>query len=472
MGGAMGWLTILWERYHQGTQGALFSMGPLQRLLLACRALWFYAGKLLWPANLIFSYPRWNISASDPSAYCWLLAAAALGIMIVLTRRWLGRAVEVALLFFAATLAPLLGFIMLYTFRYSFVADHYQYLACIGPLALAAAGIETASTLLGSLSAGPSRRFALNFRRRLPAPGRRQAGGSTALPKDEATGPKPFLAAGLAILLGVLTWRQCGQYTNEETLWRTTVAKNPASWMAWENLANRLRDRGALPEAILDYQNALELEPNFAEGHNDLGVALADSGQVQKAIQEYQIALRLEPTFGQAHYNLGNAWVHEGRLAQAIAQYRQALQSQPAFVDARVNLGLALLQSGKNKEAIQSWEQVLALEPDFPTILSRLAWVLATDPDLSVRNGPRAVALALRAKELTAGDDPAILYTLAAAYAEAGRYPEANATAQTALNQAEAAKNAALSAALKEAIRLISASRPIRVGAAGLPGLP
>ena len=113
-------------------------------MLIASHALWFYAGKLLWPANLTFSYPRWTISASDPLTYGWLLATFALGWVIWRLRRWTGRGVEVAAVFFAATLSPMLGFVMLYTFVYTFVADHYQYMACLGPLALAAAGLTMA----------------------------------------------------------------------------------------------------------------------------------------------------------------------------------------------------------------------------------------------------------------------------------------------------------------------------------------
>ena len=167
LGVGMGLVTVWWERYHQGTQGALFRLGWLERMLMASHAVWFYLGKLVWPANLTFSYPRWTINAADPLAYGWLVAGAGLGAAIYFARRFAGRGVEVAALFYVATLSPLLGFIMLYTFRYSFVADHYQYVASIGPIALAAAGITRAlesfgkarpflkPALCGTLVAGP-----------------------------------------------------------------------------------------------------------------------------------------------------------------------------------------------------------------------------------------------------------------------------------------------------------------------------
>jgi hypothetical protein len=137
----MGFVTIWWERYHQGTHGKLFEMGLLDRVLVASRAVWFYLAKLAWPVNLTFIYPRWKIDAANPVDYLWLAAGAAVCALVYFARRRLGRSVETALIFFVVTLAPVLGFIMLYTFRYSFVADHYQYVASIGPIALAAAGI-------------------------------------------------------------------------------------------------------------------------------------------------------------------------------------------------------------------------------------------------------------------------------------------------------------------------------------------
>ena len=117
MGIGMGLVTIWWEHYHQGTQGKNICLGPMELVLLASRAVWFYLGKLLWPVNLTFSYPRWNILASDAGAYGWLLATAVLGLIIWQARHWTGRSVEVAAVYFVAILGPLLGFIMLYTLR-------------------------------------------------------------------------------------------------------------------------------------------------------------------------------------------------------------------------------------------------------------------------------------------------------------------------------------------------------------------
>src|SRR5437773_3840725 len=140
----IGLVAVWWEKYHQGTR-MLVSLGPVERLLIASRAVWFYLGKIFWPMKLTFIYPQWQIDATTPIAYLWLIAVVATVVIILYGRRYFGRSVEVAALFFVITLGPLLGFVMLYTFRYTFVADHYQYLASIGPIALASAGLVTLS---------------------------------------------------------------------------------------------------------------------------------------------------------------------------------------------------------------------------------------------------------------------------------------------------------------------------------------
>ncbi|MGI8437488.1 MAG: tetratricopeptide repeat protein, partial [Chthoniobacterales bacterium] len=137
-----GALSMLWERMHQGGRADYIPIGFLERGLTFSRAIWFYLSKLAWPSELIFSYPRWNISPSDPTAYVWVVALLVLIGAIFYARRWLGRGPEVAFAFFVLTLSPLLGLVIVVTFLFSFVADHYQYLACIGPLALFAASCD------------------------------------------------------------------------------------------------------------------------------------------------------------------------------------------------------------------------------------------------------------------------------------------------------------------------------------------
>jgi Flp pilus assembly protein TadD len=384
MGLAMGLVTIWWERNKMGARGPTFAIGPLERILIASHALWFYAGKLLWPANLTFSYPRWTISESNPAAYVWLLATAGLGLAIWRTRRRFGRSVEIAAIFFALTLAPVLGFIMLVTFRYTFVADHYQYLACLGPIALVSAGIQQ------NLDRLNSRKPFL----------------------------QPVLCAALLALLGVLTWRQCRIYSNEETLWRATVARNPASWM----------------------------------GENNLGLILAQNGETDEAIAHLQKSLELNPDNAKARNNLANALALNGNAAEAIAQFRKSLEIDPRDPETLNNLGNILALSGNVSEAIGQFRRALVIEPNNPLTLNNLAWWLATASDASLRSGAESVALAKKANQFSGGANPIILHTLAAAYAEAGRFIEASDTARLAEQLALEKKNDALARRLQQEI--------------------
>ncbi len=330
LGIGMGLVTLWWERYHQGTQGELFAIGLPERFLVASRALWFYAGKLLWPGNLVFSYPRWTISAGKPLEYVWLLATVSLAALIYFARRHLGRGPEIAALFFGATLSPVLGFIMLYTFRYSFVADHYQYLASIGPLALAAAGITGAFDLLGKR--------------------------------------KRFLQGAfygtLLVSLGLLSWRQCAMYSDSDTLWWTTISKNPDSWMAHNNIAISLAHKGRVQEAIDHYDKALELNPGYGEAHYNLANSLLLLGRVEEAVAHYEKALEINPNNARAHYNLAAVLVRSGRMDAALDHYNKVLEIDPNHAAAHNNLGAAFVRLGREDEAVAHFLKALELRPN------------------------------------------------------------------------------------------------------------
>jgi tetratricopeptide (TPR) repeat protein len=424
LGIGMGLLTVWWERFHVGTQGQLFAMGVMNRILTASRAVWFYAGKLFWPVNLTFSYPRWNISATDPFAYVWLAATIGFGATILGARRHPWRGVGAAVLFFAATLSPMLGFIMLYTFVYSFVADHYQYVACLGLTALTAAGITAGFRL-------PWNRFL-----------------------------KPVVCGALLLLLGELTWRQCGMYADIETLWRTTIARNPGSWMAHFNLGSALLKRGQVADAVGHYQETLNMKPDYAPAYYGLGIAASETGNVDEAIFLYQQALRINPDYAEVHNNLGNALFQKGNVDGAIVQYQQTLRINPRNTEARNNLGIALVQKGRMDEAIADFEGALQMDPRNADALNNLAWLLATARQASLRNGNQAVGLAQEANRLTGDGNPGFLRTLAAAYAETGRFSEATDTAQRALQLAEMQSNTRLADALRTEIKLYQASMP------------
>jgi Flp pilus assembly protein TadD len=407
----------------------------VDRVLIASRAVWFYAGKLAWPADLMFSYARWTIHASDPLAYVWLVAGAVCCAVVWRVRRFVGRSVETALIFFVVTLAPLLGFIMLYTFRYSFVADHYQYVASLGPLALAAAGIH----------------LGLNrFWKGGPAAGR-------------------LFCGVLLVILGTLTWRQCGMYRDGETLWRATLARNPNSYLAHNSLGKMLEQGGRLEEARDEFEKAAAVQTDNAEARNNLGTVLVKMGRREEAIAEFQKAAETQPDFAAAYYNLGTVYAQSGRLDEAIAQLQKAIKMVPGYVDAHSNLGSALLLSGRFREAVLEYESALALQPDNAQLLNNLAWVLATCPEASVRNGARAVELAERAERLSGDEDPRVFETLAAALAETGRFPEALAAARRGLELATARNAAGWASRIQAQIRQYESGTPLRSGAGAKP---
>jgi len=236
-----------------------------QRLATAGDAIWFYLGKLLWPDPLIAIYPRWQIDARQWVSFLPLLLAVILLFSILCLKRRSGvagsRACFLAFAYFMTALLPVLGLIDTFVFRFSLVFDHFQYLASIGPLALAGAGLVR------------SAEFVLPKRPRVQS----------------------ALCAGLLLILGMATWQRTLVYQSEEILWSDTLAKNPNSWLGNNNLGDALLQKGQLGDAIKQYQMALKINPNFALAHANLGVAFIRKGQLEDGISEFQEALRLNP---------------------------------------------------------------------------------------------------------------------------------------------------------------------------------
>jgi tetratricopeptide (TPR) repeat protein len=391
VGIVMGFITMQVET-HRGATGNEWDLSLLERCLVAGKDFWFYLGKLFWPHPLIFVYPRWEINPSQASSYLPILAAA-IGLLILWSKRngW-GRPILFALAYFVILLSLVLGFIKVFYFRYSFVSDHFQYLASLGPITLAAAGIVWLADL---------------FKRPMPW-------------------LKAASCAGLLLALGTLSWRQALVYQSVETLWTDTLQKNPNCSMAHNNLGNALLQKGDVDEAIVHFQKALQIKPDNAE----------------------------------AAYSLGNALIKMGSVDEAIGYYQKALQIRPDYVDADNKLGSALFTKGSVAEAIGCYQKALQIKPNNVEALNLLAFVLASGPQASLRNGNKAVELAQRANHLTGDRNPALLGILAAAYAEAGRFPEAVETAQRALQLAESQSNFALANAIQSQLELYQAGTP------------
>jgi len=462
VGLGMGLVTVWWERYHQGTSRSLFAfLSPIERILIASRAVWFYLSKLIWPSNLIFIYPKWNISPAHPLDYAGLLAGIALCAVIYFARRYVGRSIEVAAAFFVATLSPVLGFIMLYTFRYTFVADHYQYLASIGPIALASAGVATLADI---------------FKRIRPL--------------------ILSVAVCLTVTLALLTWRQAAMYADIEALWRTTLARNPGCWMAHNNLGIVLFQKADTDDAIAHYRTTLEMQPDFWDAEYNLGIALLSKGQVDEAIAHcsnavriapndpdaqvalgnallqkeriddaivhYQRALSTRPDYFLAHHSLGHAFLEKGEIDAAIFHCRAALLIQPENADAHANLAIALDEKGQTAEAIQHYKKALEISPQSVSALTNLAWLLATCSNASFRNGSKAIELAAEADQLSGGTNTLVLRALAAAYAESGQFGKAIEIARAAMQLARTQGDSSLAGALQQEIALYELALPYR----------
>ena len=425
LGLTMGLMAIWWERYHQFTLGPMFAFGPLERLIITTHAAWFYLGKLFWPAKLTFIYPQWTLEPNNPFSYIWLVAGIALCAAIYFARRYTGRSVEVAAAFFVATLSPVLGFVMLYTFRYTFVADHYQYLACIGPIALVSAGLVKLTNSVGY-------------------------------------GPRFLCALGILIFsaLALLTWRQSASYRDGETLWRTTIDRNPDCWMAETNLGSELLEGGDIDGAIAHLERSLRLKFDVLESHNSLANALFRKGDVDAAIAEANVALNFDPTNADTHTVLGMALMTKGRLDEAIAQLSRAVEILPNHSRAHYHLAAALAEKGETVDAIAHYEKAIEAQPDFFEALTNLAWIFASSPEANIRNGPKAVELAEKASRLTDDTSPVILRTLAAAYATNKSFDKALDTSRRALRSAQEQHNAELAEAIRREMSLYKFGLP------------
>jgi len=255
---------------------------------------------------------------------------------------------------------------------------------------------------------------------------------------------------------------QKGRLDEAITHFQKAVEVNPELAEAQNNLGLALGMKGRLDEAITHFQKAVEVNPELAEAQNNLGLALRQEGRLDEAITHFQKAVEVNPEFAHAQDNLGSALRQEGRQDEAITHFQKAQELNPRNARADFDLAYALYSQGKISEALAYWRRGLRREPDTLPVLNQVAWVLATCPEASNRNGTEAVELAARAVQLSNGRDPAVLYTLAAAYAEVGRFPEAAQTTRQAMALATQQNRQPLVEALKVALALYEAKTPFR----------
>ncbi len=317
--------------FYQSREALSLGYSLTERVLIAAHALWFYAGKLLWPSELAVVYPRWDIRVADPLAWGYVIATAALALTLWHFRHQIGRGPLAGALFFAVTLSPVLGFVDYGYMQFAFVADRFQYLAGIGVMAV----------VIGAVTYGVGRL------------------------SDWWQQGARVVAAVAIVVLGLLTWRQASVYRDDETLNRHIIAHNPQARDAYLNLGDALYDQGRYEEALEATRVALERRPEYAKAHFNLGAILNTLGRSEEAETHLRRAIALNPQARDAHLNLGDVLYKQGRYVEALDATRVALEikQDPDFFEAHFNLGAILNVLGRFEEAETHLRRAIALNP-------------------------------------------------------------------------------------------------------------
>ena len=354
LGASAGLVTAYLERKHVHAEGADFAWSWAERLLIAGRAFCFYPQKLLAPEGLSFFYPRWDIDVHSALSWLFPLTVLALFVALVLLRKRIGNAPLVVLLVYGLLVFPALGFFNVYFMRFAFVQNHFQYLAGMPLLAaLAAAGTRVLSR------ASAAARFGV--------------------------------AAVLSVLLGAYSFSESRVFHSYETLFVTTLQRNPDAWVAAYNLGMRYQDAG-------DRTGAIEM---------------------------YRKAQRVRPADPQIVMNLGTALAEAGRLPEALRALNEAVRLRPDHPESRLNVAMALDLAGQPGAAVAAYAEALRLRPKYTRAKRQQAWLLATTSDARVRNGRAAIDLATSACAETVRAVARCQDTLAAAEAANGDFEAA-----------------------------------------------
>jgi protein O-mannosyl-transferase len=318
--------TSFLERTHVKAAGPEFDFEFTERILIAGRALWFYVGKLFYPYPLSFNYTRWDIDSSSFLQWIYPLTFLVLLILLLLFRNKIGRGPLVATLFFSGTLLPALGFFNVFPMLYSFVADHFQYLASLGPLCLFAAL-------------------------------------STNLTQSHVVRKIRSVFAGLVLLvLGTLTFQQAKNYEGLETLWRNTLEKNSSSWLSMNNLAKILIDRGDDDEALPLLKRSIEVRHSWT-AHTNLGVLAYRRGEKEIALEHFEQAIALGPDQPAAYNNKAYILMNNGSLEEALIWVNKALVISDMYPDAIATRGQILYRLGRMKEAYTDLTRTIGINP-------------------------------------------------------------------------------------------------------------
>lgn len=378
-------IAAYWERWRTGASPEMINLSSLMRVQLAARAIWFYLGKLLWPANMMLMYPKWPLGEGSMQAWMFTGAtlSAAVTLMLLLPRR-----AKFALMFAILTISPALGIVDHASLYFTYTADHYQYLAAAGAFMLFSARARSSFMIPASLR---------------------------------------FLAPSLVVLALMLgTWNQARLHQSAETLWRHNADKTPDNPIPLWDVAIQLRDRGELEEARSILNRAVELDPNFVEAWydmagvsvklNDLDGALAQLAQTVEAKAAYP---RAERTKALAHDLWGRLLARQGKTDEALSHFEQSLVIMPEYAAARHNMGSTLLMAQRFEDARKVFAELIQFQPEDAPAHNGLAYALGELGDKSGSLAEYQAAVELKP------DYYAARLNLGMALRAAGRFAEA-----------------------------------------------
>lgn len=381
-----------------------------------------YLRQTICPTGLAAFYPR--PSGGFPA---WVVALSLGFVMLLSIPAFTGRSQPwyfVGWFWFLGMLTPMLGLVQAGDFAH---ADRMTYLPQIG-LAMAFTWLAADFAMLWQI------------------------------PRPVCVALMVFTVLGLMIEAA----RQTAYWKNSQTLWRHALDCDPNNYVAHYELGQALMQKADVDGAMGEFSEALRLQPDYVGAHYNLAIALREKGRIDDAIAQYKKALQIDSNYSAARLNLGDELLQSGKVSDAIVQFEDILRQDPANARVRYNLGIALERKGDARAAVDQYQHALAQEPANPNIQNNLAWLLATCPDATLRNGPKALDMARRANAATHGENPLILDTLAAALAEAGDFSNAVRTASQALRLAGMQSNQALATDVQAEIRLYQAGKPLR----------
>jgi len=419
-----------WAQRRLGAVVSLETVPLGIRIANALRSYVGYLDKAVWPRGLAVFYPLDMNVSLGPTIIAGLGLTAVTAVVMWRARRepWLAT----GWLWYLGTLAPVIGLVQVGVTQA--MADRYTYIPLVGPF------ITLAWAIPNSLLARRAQRI--------------------------------WAAALAAVVLGfyaVLCRVQVWCWKDSETLFRHALQVTNDNCVAHNSLGLALWTSGETTEALEHYQEALRINPYFAEAHNNLAFSLFKLGKVSEAIDQFGQALRIKPDYPEAHYNMGLALSQVDRPQEAIKQFEDAVRIKSDYFRAHNNMGVALAKVGKPQAAIKQYVRALQIEPNYPEAQNNLAWLLATLPPAAGGDPARAVTLAQSACKLGGSGEPSYLDTLAAAYAGAGRFNDAVATAEKAIELARSTGQAQVAEQIATRLELYRDGRAYRLPPVPVP---